>query len=74
MVVIEETNRLAELTASLTVVGIGLGRVPDALIEDTEEKRTFFVRIGDRINDLVVESIESNGVVVSYEGQETLLQ
>jgi hypothetical protein len=67
-------SRLLELTAALTVVGINRGGVPEALIEDTEAKRTYFVKVGDEINGLTVSGIDANGVTVSYEGETTVLQ
>jgi hypothetical protein len=67
-------DRLLELTSTLVVVGINRGRIPEALVEDTQAKRTYFVKVGDQINGVMVQSIDHNGVSVSYEGAETLLQ
>jgi len=67
-------NKLLELTSTLVVVGINRGRVPEALIEDTEAKRTHFVKVGDQINGVTIKDINDTGVVVSYEGEETFLQ
>ena len=67
-------NRLTELVAGLTIVGINRGRVPEALIEDATAKRTFVVKVGDVVNELTVKSIDENGVIVSHEGEETTLQ
>ena len=67
-------HRLAEMARVLSVVGINRGRVPEALIEDTEAKRTFVVKVGEQVNQLTVKSIDQNGVTVSYEGEETVLQ
>ena len=67
-------SKLLELTAPLIVVGINRGRVPEALIEHSEEKRTYFVKVGDQINGITVKSIDQQGVTVTYEGEETTLQ
>lgn len=67
-------NRLLEVTATLTVVGINRGRVPEALIEDTDAKRTHFVKVGDQINGLTISRIDEQGVTVAYEGEELLLK
>lgn len=67
-------NKLLELTSNLVVVGINRGRVLEALIEDTDAKRTHFVKIGDKINGVTISDINDSGVVVSYEGEETTLQ
>jgi hypothetical protein len=67
-------NKLVELTQTLTVVGINRGRVPEALIEDTEAKRTHFVKVGDQLNGLTISRIDEHGVTVSYEGEELTLK
>ena len=67
-------NRLVELTGGLVIVGINRGRVPEALIEHTEEKRTYFVKVGDTINGVKVTAIDQRGVTVAYEGEELILQ
>lgn len=67
-------SQIAELTNTLTVVGINRGRVPEALIEDTAAQRTYFVKVGDEVNGLTVKAIGPDGVVVTYEGEEAILQ
>lgn len=67
-------TKLLELTSNLVVVGINRGRIPEALIEDTEAKRTHFVKVGDEINGVIISEISNSGVVVTYEGEETILQ
>ena len=70
----QEKSRLAQLAGSLTVVGINRGRIPEALIEDTAAKRTVVVKVGDQVNKLTVKSISQDGVVVTYEGEETTIK
>lgn len=67
-------QRLEELAQHLVVVGIDRGPRPEAIIEDTSQQRTYFVRMGDEINGLVIRDISANGVLVAYEGEETLLR
>lgn len=67
-------QRLEELAQHLVVVGIDRGPRPEAIVEDTSQQRTYFVRIGDEINGLVIRDISANGVLVAYEGEETLLR
>ena len=67
-------DRLQERTATLIVVGMSRGSVPEALIEDTELKRTHFVTIGDEINGVRVIAISPKGVTVVYENEELLLK
>ena len=66
-------SKLQELTATLSVVGINRGRVPEALIEDAAAKRTYVVKVGDELNGLTVKTIDQRGVTVSYENEETLI-
>ena len=70
----EAKSRLEQLIGVLTIVGINRGRTPEALIEDTSAKRNFFVKVGDQVNGLTVKSIDEHGVMVTYEGEETLLK
>ncbi|MDP3766927.1 MAG: hypothetical protein Q8S13_02835 [Dehalococcoidia bacterium] len=67
-------QKLEALTKSLSVVGINRGRIPEALIEDAEAKRTHFVKVGDTLNGLTVAAIDASGVMVEYDGEETLLK
>ncbi|MBI3321612.1 MAG: hypothetical protein HYZ91_05030 [Candidatus Omnitrophica bacterium] len=65
---------LADLVANLVIVGIDRGASPMALIESSSEKRTYMVKVGDEINGMVVKKIGTEGVLLSYEGEELLLQ
>jgi hypothetical protein len=67
-------DKLQELTATLVVVGINRGAVPEALVEDTESKRTHFLKVGDEIKGLTISAIDQEGVKVTYEGEEALLK
>ena len=67
----EAQSRLIALTSTLTVVGINRSRVPEALIEDSAQKRTYVVKAGDDLNGLTVKAIDAQGVVVS-DGREEL--
>lgn len=61
---------LQSMAQGLTVVGINRGAVPDAIIEDTAAKRTFFVKAGDKIKELTVKEIRHDTVVLTYQGEE----
>jgi len=66
-------SHLTDLVAPLVVVGINRGRVPEALIEDSQDQHTHFVKVGDEINGLKISAIDERGVTLSYEGEETIL-
>lgn len=63
-------DKLAEMSKGLVVVGINRGATPDAIIENSKEKRTFFVKVGDKVNEMTVKEIKHDTVVLSYEGQD----
>ncbi len=67
-------ERLEALASKLVVVGIDRGPSPEALIEDSSQQRTYFVKVGDQIGGLQVDEIGAQGVVVSYEGEKLLLR
>lgn len=67
-------RRLEDLAQGLAVVGIDRGPNPEAIIEDTAQQRTYFVKVGDDINGMIVQDISAQGVMVAYEGEELLLR
>jgi hypothetical protein len=60
------SSKMAEMTADLKLVGISMSDDPDAMIEDTNLQRTFFVKAGSMLGDLKVESITKDKVVLKY--------
>ncbi|GEM_PF-1044029 len=67
-------HRLEDLAKGLTVVGIDRGANPVALIEHGAQQKTYIVKVGDELNGMVVKTIGPEGVTVTYEGQDFLLQ
>lgn len=67
-------RHLEEVAQGLSVVGIDRGPNPVALIENTAQQKTYMVKVGDELNGMVVQSIGPEGVTLTYEGQEFLLQ
>lgn len=61
---------LQSMAQGLTVVGVNRGAVRDAIIEDTAQKRTFFVKNGDKIKEMTVKEIKHDTVVLTYEGED----
>ncbi|MBN3040985.1 MAG: hypothetical protein JW867_07640 [Candidatus Omnitrophica bacterium] len=59
---------------NLKLVGISWSNDPDAMIEDTQMKKTFFLKRGDLFNELKVEAIFKNKVILSYLGEEAELK
>ena len=67
-------HQLEEMAKGLVLVGIDRGPRPAALVEDTEKQKTFVVNTGDQVNGMKVKEINSEGVVLSYEGEEYVLR
>lgn len=65
------SSKAAEATQNLKLVGIAWADDPDAIIEDTKQMRTFFVKKGQMIGDIKVESIFRDKVVLRY-GEELI--
>ncbi|MFH0918296.1 MAG: hypothetical protein V1830_04095 [Candidatus Omnitrophota bacterium] len=63
------TSKSLELAASLKLVGISWSADPDAMIEDTKELKTFFVKRGEMVGGARVQAIFKDKVVLSL-GQE----
>ena len=64
------SEQLSEMAKGLVIVGINRGPSPDAIIENAQEKRTFFVKVGDKVNEMTVKEIKRDTVVLSYQGQD----
>lgn len=63
------SSKIVEATKHLRLVGISWSKDPDAMIEDTKAMRTYFVKRGQKIGDIKVESILKDRVILSYEGE-----
>ena len=53
------------------LVGISWSNDPDAMIEDTAAKKTFFVKIGQMVGEFKVQAISRDKVILNY-GQEEI--
>jgi len=60
------SNKMADMTASLKLVGISMSDNPDAMIEDTKLQKTYFVKMGSMVGDLRVDLITKDKVVLKY--------
>ena len=64
------SNTAKLLAARLTLMGIVAGEPPQAIIEDTETKKTFFVTVGQMVVEgAVVEQVLDNRVVLNAAGE-----
>ncbi len=67
-------HKLEELAKGLVLVGIDRGPHPAALVENTEQKKTVVLNVGDEIQGMKVKKITQEGVVLAYEGEEYVLR
>lgn len=68
------STQILDATENLKLVGISWSNDPDAIIEDTKDTKTFFVKTGQRIGDVKVQAIFKDKVILSYQGEETELK
>lgn len=59
----------SELTKNLRLVGIVLDNDSQAIIEDIDAQRTFFLHKGDRIREAIIEDIQESKVILTFADQ-----
>jgi len=64
----------ADLTKRYKLVGIVLGKVPEAIIEDLSTHSTVFVHEGEMLDTVQIRKIEEGRVVFLQEGLEVELK
>lgn len=71
----EEPSAKDVLSKRLTLVGIAWSNAPEGMIEDSDQKKTHFVKQGETFADSIqVVAIFKDSVVVSYKGEEVELR
>lgn len=70
----EPSQKVIDEIAGLKLVGISWSKDPDAMIEDTRSLKTFFVKRGQMIGNVLVQAIFKDKVVLMYAGQEIELK
>jgi type II secretory pathway component PulC len=71
----EPSFETLEASQSLRLVGISWSKDPDAMIEDTQSMRTYFVKRGEAVGKFKVQAIFKDRVVlVSADGEEIELR
>ncbi|MCK4948069.1 MAG: hypothetical protein KAQ99_03615 [Candidatus Aureabacteria bacterium] len=68
------SSRIIQVTQNLGLVGISWSSDPDAMVEDKKALKTFFVKEGDMIGKVRVETILRDRLVLSFEGERTELK
>ena len=65
----ETKKALAALILDLKLVGISWGKDPEAMIEDKKTSKTYFLKTGDTINTLKVDTILKDKVIFNSGGE-----
>ncbi len=60
------STQMEQYTAALKLVGISWSSDPDAMIEDSKQGKTYFVKKGSKVGELIVENILKEKVVLRY--------
>jgi len=63
-------SKILEASQNLKLVGISWSEDPDVIIEDTNQERAYFLKRGQKINDLTVKAIFKDKVILSYNDEE----
>ena len=64
------STKMASILQGLKLVGIAWGPEPLAMIEEVQSGRTYFLKQGQEVQGLKVQSIHKEKVTVTYEGEE----
>ncbi|HBR14546.1 MAG TPA: hypothetical protein DD723_03250 [Candidatus Omnitrophica bacterium] len=64
-----DTNPVPLLQGQLKVVGIVLGDVPEAIVEDLQTHETVFLKRGERLGEALVDEILKDKVIFVYNNQ-----
>ena len=59
---------LRQKAVALKLVGTSFGQTPIAILEDTSTRKTYFLKVGDSINQMQLESITEGRAILSYQG------
>jgi type II secretory pathway component PulC len=69
------SRAMLEATENLKLVGISWSEDPDVMIEDIKNKRTFFLKKGQTIdNEIKIQAVFKDKVILSYRGEEIELR
>jgi hypothetical protein len=75
-VLVEQKSPLSkqDLIKNLNLLGIVESENSQAIIEDKETKRTFFLYKGDRFGEFTVYDIKESGIIFDYKGEKIELR
>ncbi|MFA6357507.1 MAG: hypothetical protein WCY09_02435 [Candidatus Omnitrophota bacterium] len=66
---VEAKKILATLIKDLKLVGISWGNVPEVIIEDTKDNKTYFLKAGDTIGKFKIDAVLKDKAILESDGQ-----
>jgi len=69
-----QQEREERILGQFRLVGISWSDDPDAMIENTAEEKTYFIKRGHHVNGVRVEAIYRDRVILNFEGKEVELR
>ena len=67
-------SSIGDLIKDYRLKGVVILSDPEAIIEDARTKKTTFLKTGQKLGDLTVKEIREGKVVLTYYGEESVLQ
>lgn len=67
-------SKLEQVEAKFSLVGIAWSEDPDAMIEDINTKKIYFLKRGETLDGMQIQAILRDRVVLSFEGEEIELR
>lgn len=72
-----EANKIASMAKNLKLVGVSWLDSPDtasAMIEDTQSGNTYFLEVGDKVNNVTIKNIYADRVILTYDGEDAVIK
>lgn len=70
----EARSKISELSQDLKLVGISWSDNPDIIIEDKKVKQAYFLKKGQKVNELFIKDVFKDRVILSYGSEELELR
>ena len=72
-----DAKHIVTMAKNLKLVGISWLDSPDtasAMIEDTQSGSTYFLKVGEKINDVTIKNIYADRVILTFEGEDAVIK
>ena len=67
-------SNIRDLTKDLRLKGVVILSDPEAILEDASSQKSFFVKKGDSVGELIVRTISNDSLTLGYQNEETTLR